>query len=172
MSDQHPVLYSSYRWLVPEQFNIAQVCLQRWSTNVAEGRRVAIHHEDALGGRSDWTYLRLAEVSNRLANGLLKMGVQKGDRVAVIMAPRPEAVAAVLAVLGVGAVLLPLSPQLGTDALALRLRDAGARTIIADPGPAPELAFTIEKCHAVQHLLGLGYPTDYSQTERSLPARG
>ncbi len=171
MSDQHPVLYSSYRWLVPEQFNIAQVCLQRWSTNVAEGRRVAIHHEDALGGRSDWTYLRLAEVSNRLANGLLKMGVQKGDRVAVIMAPRPEAVAAVLAVLGVGAVLLPLSPQLGTDALALRLRDAGARTIIADPGAAPELAFIMEKCPSVQQLVGLDFQNDYTLSWRSLQAR-
>lgn len=171
MNDQHPVLYPSYRWLVPEQFNIAQVCLQRWSTNVAEGRRVAIHHEDAYGVRSDWSYRRLAEVSNRLANGLRKMGVQKGDRVAVIMSPRPEAVASILAVLGVGAVLLPLSPQLGTDALALRLRDAEARTIIADAGAAPELAFIMEKCPSVQQLVGLDFQNDYTLSWRTLQAR-
>lgn len=171
MNDQHPVLYPTYRWLVPEQFNIAHVCLQRWSTNVAEGRRIAIHHEDAYGGRSDWSYSRLADVANRLANGLRKMGVQKGDRVAVIMAPRPESVAAVLAVLGVGAVLLPLSPQLGTDALALRLRDAEARTIIADAGAAPELAFIMDKCPSVQQLVGLDFQNDHTLAWRTLLAR-
>ena len=171
MSDQHPVLYSSYQWLVPEHFNIAQVCLQRWSTNVAEGRRLAIQYEDAFGGRSDWSYRRLAEISNRLANGLLKMGVQKGERIAVIMSTRPEAVAAALAVLGVGAVLVPLSPQLGTDALAIRLRDAEARSIIADAGAAPELATIMDHCPEVQQLIALDFQNDHTLSWRSLQAR-
>src|SRR5690606_24828445 len=171
MSDQHPVLYSSYRWLVPDQFNIAQVCLQRWSTNVAEGRRPAILYEDAFGGRSDWSYWRLAELSNRLANGLLKMGVRKGERVAVIMSTRPEAVAAILAVLGVGAVLVPLSPQLGTDALALRLRHSEARSIIADSGAAPELTTIMEQCPSVQQLVALDFQNDHTLAWRTLLAR-
>ena len=171
MSDQHPVLYSSYQWLVPDQFNIAQVCLQRWSANAAEGRRLAIHHEDMHGGHTDWSYRRLAEVSNRLANGLLKMGVRKGDRVAVIMAKCPEAVAASLAVLGTGAVLVPLSPQLGIDGLALRLRDAEARSIIADSSAAPELATIMEQCPSVQQLVGLGFQNDHTLSWRTLQAR-
>lgn len=171
MSDQHQVLYSSYQWLVPDQFNIAQVCLQRWAANVAEGRRIAILHEYASGERAEWSYRRLADVSNRLANGLIKMGVQKGDRVALIMAQRPEAVAAALAVLGVGAVLVPLSPQLGTDGLALRLRDAEARCIIADSTAAPELAIIMEQCPGVQQLVGLGFENDYTLSWRSLQAR-
>src|SRR5690606_28880877 len=120
MSDQYPTLYSSYQWLVPVQFNIAQACLQRWSGNVMEGRRLAMRHEDAHGDASDWSYGQLAELSNKLANGLRKMGLQKGDRVAVIMPPRPEAVAASMAILATGAVLVPLSPQLGEDGLSLR----------------------------------------------------
>ena len=171
MSDQHPVLYSSYQWLVPDQFNIAQVCLQRWAANAAEGRRIAIHHEDAYGGRSDWSYRRLADVSNRLANGLRKMGVQKGERIAVIMSQRPEAVAASLAVLGVGAVLLPLSPQLGSDGLTLRLRDAEARSIIADGTAAPELATIMEQCPSVQQLIGLEFQNDHTLSWRTLQAR-
>ena len=171
MSDQHPVLYSSYQWLVPDQFNIAQVCLQRWSMNVAEGRRTAIHYEDAYGGKSDWSYRRLADVSNRLANGLRKMGVQNGDRVAVIMSSRPETVAAILAVLAVGAVLLPLSPQLGSDALAFRLRDAEARSVIADDAAAPELATVMEQCPSVKQLVGLDFENEYTLSWRSLLAR-
>lgn len=171
MSDQHPVLYSSYQWLVPDQFNIAQVCLRRWSANAAEGRRIAIHHEDAHGGRSDWSYRRLADVAGRLANGLRKMGVQKGERVAVIMPQRPEAVAASLAVLSVGAVLLPLSPQLGTDGLALRLRDAEARSILADGAAAPELATIMEQCPSIQQLVGLEFQNDHTLSWRTLLAR-
>src|SRR5690606_30673609 len=156
---------------VPDQFNIAQVCLQRWSANAAEGRRIAIHYEDAYGGRSEWSYLRLADISNRLANGLRKMGVQKGDRIAVIMSTRPEAVAAILAVLGVGAVLVPLSPQLGTDALGVRLRDAEARSIIADSGAAPELATIMEQCPSVQQLVALDFQNDHTLAWRTLLAR-
>lgn len=171
MNDQHPVLYSSYQWLVPSQFNIARVCLHRWSANIMEGRRVAIHHEDAHGGRSDWSYGRLADVSNRLANGLLKMGVSKGERVAVIMQQRPEAVAACLAVLGTGAVLVPLSPQMGADGLALRLRDADVRSLIADASAAPELADITAQCPSVRQLIGLEFQNDDTLAWRTLLAR-
>lgn len=171
MSDQHQVLYSSYQWLVPDQFNIAQACLQRWAANAAEGRRIALLHEDASGQRTEWSYRRLADVSNRLANGLKKMGVQKGDRVALIMAQRPEAVAAALAVLGAGAVLVPLSPQLGSDGLGARLRDAEARCIIADSTAAPELAIIMEQCPGIQQLVALGFENDYTLSWRSLQAR-
>lgn len=171
MNDQHPVLYSSYQWLVPTQFNIAQACLQRWSGNPMEGRRVAIHHEDASGAQSSWSYGQLAETSNRLANGLLRMGVQKGERIAVIMSRRPEAVAACMAVLGTGAVLVPLPPQLGRDGLALRLRDAEARIIIADAAAAPELTGITGQCPSVQQLIGLDFQNDDTLSWRTLQAR-
>lgn len=171
MNDQYPVLYSSYQWLVPSQFNIAQVCLQRWSANAMEGRRLAMRHEDAAGNRSDWSYGRLADVANRLSNGMRKMGVRKGDRVAVIMSQRPEAAAAMLAVLGCGAILVPLHPQLGTDALALRLRDAEVRSIIADASAAPELGQVMSQSPSVQQLIALEFQNDYTMSWRSLLAR-
>lgn len=171
MNDQYPLLYSSYQWWVPTQFNIAHACLQRWSGNVVEGRRIAIQHEDALGQHSDWTYGRLADVSNRLANGLRKMGIQKGERVAVIMPQRPEAVAASLAVLGNGAILVPLSPQLGIDGLAQRLRDCGARLIISDATAAPELPTVMSQCPSVRQLIGLDFQNEQTLSWRTLLAR-
>jgi len=171
MSDQYPVLYSSYRWLVPTQFNIAQACLQRWSGNIMEGRRLAMHHEDERGNGTDWSYGQLAELSNRLANGLHKMGIQKGDRVAVIMPQRPEAVAASLAVLGTGAILVPLSPHLGNDGLTLRLRDAETRVIIADATAAPELTHVMKQCCSVRQLIGLEFQNDDTLSWRTLLAR-
>lgn len=171
MSDQYPTLYSSYQWLVPAQFNIAQACLQRWSGNVMEGRRLAMRHEDAHGDASDWSYGQLAELSNKLANGLRKMGLQKGDRVAVIMPPRPEAVAASMAILATGAVLVPLSPQLGEDGLSLRLRDSETRVVIADASAAPELGRIMKLCPSVQQLVALEFQNDDTLSWRTLMAR-
>ncbi len=171
MDDQHPVLHSSFQWLVPTQFNIAQVCLHRWSANLMEGRRVAVHYEDPFGARDDWSYGRLSDVSNRLANGLCKMGIQKGERVALIMGQRPEAIAAALAVLATGAILVPLPPQLGTDALSLRLRDAEARIVIADASAAPELANVMHLNPSVQQLIALDFTNDHTLSWRTLLAR-
>jgi len=171
MNDQHPVLYSTYQWLVPAQFNIAQVCLQQWAENPGQARRPALLHEDMHGRQSEWTYGDLADVTFRLANGLRKMGVSPQDRVAVVMPPRPEAVAAALAVLATGAILVPLSPQLGIDGLTQRLRDAGVRTLIADRSVAPELPEVLRQCSSIQQLLGLDFQNDDTLSWRSLLAR-
>src|SRR5690606_9272361 len=90
MNDQYTELYSSYQWFVPSQFNIAQACAHRWAESPVEGRRIAIFHENDWGRREVWTYTRLSETSNQLANGLVKMGVRPGDRVALVMGQRPE----------------------------------------------------------------------------------
>src|SRR5699024_3176870 len=103
MNDQYSVLYPTYQWFVPSQFNIAQACVHRWAENPQEGRRIAIYHENEVGQREVWTYSRLSETTNKLSHGLVKMGVQPGARVAVIMDQRPEAVAACMAVFSVGA---------------------------------------------------------------------
>ena len=128
-------------------------------------------HESMLGERSQWSYGRLAQVSNRLANGLLKMGVRKGDRVAVVMPLRPEAVAASMAVLGVGAILVPLSPHLGIDGLAQRLRDAGTKIVIADRVVAPELPGVLTQCSTIEQLIGIDFQSDDTLPWRTLLAR-
>lgn len=60
---------------------------------------------------------------------------------------------------------------MGTDALAVRLRDAEARSIIADSGAAPELATIMEQCPSVQQLVALGFQNDLTLSWRSLLAR-
>jgi len=65
------------------------------------------------GQREVWTYERLSQTANQLANGLVRMGVKQGDRVAVIMGQRPETLVAHIAIYSVGAVILPLSSLFG-----------------------------------------------------------
>ncbi len=171
MNDQYPELYQSFQWLIPSQFNIAQACVYRWAENTLEGRRIAIYHEDETGRREVWTYTRLADTARKLANGFIKMGVLPGDRVAVAMGQRPEAVAAYMAIFSVGAVALPLSPVLGADSLATRLQDAGSRVAIIDSHTGPDVVQAQARCPALSQIISIDFDHELVIAWRSLLAR-
>lgn len=171
MNDQYPELYSSYQWLVPSTFNIAEACVHRWAENPHEGRRIALYCEDELGQRTVWTYTRLSQVSRQLANGLVKMGVAQGDRVALIMGRRPEMVAAYMAIFSVGAIAVPLSAQMETSALGACLRDAQARVAIVDAATGPGLLKAKAQFPALTQIIGLGFQHDWVIPWRTLLAR-
>ncbi|TAM88910.1 MAG: AMP-binding protein [Candidimonas sp.] len=168
---QYPELYSSYRWSVPAQFSLAWMCAHRWAVNAQEGRRIAIYFEDEAGQREVWTYSRLSSTANQLANGLIRMGVAPGDRVAIIMAQRPELAAALVATLSTGAIAVPLSSEFGLDAVGARLRDAHARVAIVDNAAGPTLLDAQPHCPGLKQVIGLGFQHDSIIAWRSLLAR-
>lgn len=168
---QYQALYSQYQWLVPYRFNIAEVCCRRWAVSGADARRIAIYTENEAGGRDIWTYERLFETANRLAHGLTRMGVQRGDRVAVILPQCGEAAAAHLAIYQMGAICVPLSPLFGPDALEVRLRDSETRIAILDNTSRANLLLILHRCPALQQLIGLDYADEHTLAWRSLLAR-
>jgi len=171
MNDQYQGLYHSYHWLVPTQFNIADACCHRWAASSPDARRIAIYSEDETGNREVWTYGRLGETANQLANGLVRMGVGRGDRVAVVLGQRPETAVAHMAVYSVGAVVLPLSTQFGPDALEQRLRDAEARVAIVDASSSSNVLAALERCPALRQIIGIGFTDERVLPWRSLLAR-
>jgi acetyl-CoA synthetase len=171
MNDQYQALYQSFRWLVPTQFNIAEVCCHRWAESTVDARRIAIYYEDEAGNREVWTYRRLAEAANQLANGLVRMGVGKGDRVAVVLGQRPETAVVHMATYSVGAVIVPLSGLFGPEALESRLRDAEARVAVVDAASSANLLSVAEQCPALQQIIGIGFADERVLPWRSLLAR-
>lgn len=171
MNDQYAELYSSYRWLVPSQFNMAQACLHRWAENTHEGRRTAIYTEDELGRVDAWSYSRLSDISNQLANGLLRMGVQPGDRVGIAMGQRPETIAAYMAIFGVGAVAVPLANALDANAIEARLRHAQARVAVVDTFAGPDVLQAHLNYPELSQIIGLGFQHDNIIPWRTLLAR-
>lgn len=77
------------------------------------------------------TYRELDEAVNRFANGLIALGVKKGDRVALLLPNSPQMVIAYYGALKAGAVVVSLNPLNNADELAHQLNDAGAETIVA-----------------------------------------
>lgn len=171
MNDQYAELYSTYQWLVPSQFNIAQACLHRWAENSHEGRRTAVYTEDEFGHVDTWSYSRLSETSNQLANGLVRMGVQPGDRVAIAMGQRPETLAGYLAIFSVGAVAVPLPGSLEANGIEARLRHAQVRVALVDTIAGPDLLQAHMRYPELGQIIGLGFQHDNIIPWRTLLAR-
>ncbi|MEL7212460.1 MAG: AMP-binding protein [Pseudomonadota bacterium] len=118
------VARAAFRWNIPETFNIAERCCDSWARHAPD--RVALIVPD---GR-DWTYGALKEASDRFANVLRAQGIRAGDRVAVLLPQAPEVMITHFAAMKLGAISLPLFTLFGTDALAYRLADSGAKAVV------------------------------------------
>src|SRR4029453_19602873 len=81
------------------------------------------------------TYRRLASAVDLFAGSLAELGVRRGDRVALVLPNCPEFVIAFFAALRLGAVVVPLDPQLGVDGLRDRLGDCTPRVTLGVDDP-------------------------------------
>src|SRR5882762_851718 len=152
--DRYADIHSSFRWHVPERFNIAQVCSARWARETPTA--VAIHCEHENGGAVSRTYAELQAEANRLSNALVKLGVQRGDRVAIVMPQRFETAAANMAAFQIGAVAMPLSMLFGPDALEYRLNDSEAHVAIVDESAIDNLLASRAACPGLETVMTVG----------------
>ncbi|MCT8159688.1 AMP-binding protein [Pseudoruegeria sp. SHC-113] len=127
-----------FRWQVPEHFNIAEVCCDRWARR--EPDRLALTHIGDDGSRSSWSYGQLKLASDRLAAAFRAEGVGQGDRVALLLPQGPEVLITHFAAMKLGAIVLPLFTLFGPEALDFRLSDSGARVLVTDGASLEKLA--------------------------------
>ncbi|HEX6231007.1 MAG TPA: AMP-binding protein [Actinomycetota bacterium] len=119
-------------WFGGGRVNLARVCVDRWAERTPDA--VAVIWEGEEGDVREVTYAELRRMSDRLANGLASLGVGERDVVGVFLPMAPETVAAVMACSKLGAIWLPIFSGFGGDAVATRLRDAGAKALITADG--------------------------------------
>src|SRR5438105_12501221 len=110
----YDVLYREFQWQKLARYNIGVDVCDRWAAG--EPDRLAIIHVRADGGIEEISYGALLDTSNRLANTLRAHGVERGDRVAILLPQTPEAASAHIATYKLGAIALPLAILFGVDA--------------------------------------------------------
>ncbi len=152
--DHHAGLHAGFRWHVPGQFNIAEVCSARWARDTPDAVAIRYEHED--GRAAQFTYADLQANANRLSNALKRLGVQRGDRVAIVMPQRFETAVANIAVLQLGAVAMPLSMLFGPDALEYRLQHSEAVAAIVDESAIANLRAARPQCAALRSVIAAG----------------
>jgi len=134
----YDTLYRQFHWNIPPRYNIGVDICDRWAAR--EPDRLAILHVLPDGRSETITYGWLHETSNRLANALRANGINRGDRVALMLPQAPEVAAAHIAIYKLGAVVLPIAILFGPDALAYRLENSGARALLTNVQGLAKLA--------------------------------
>ncbi len=99
-----------------------------------------------VDGDRRFTYAELGERTHRLANALRALGVERGDRVAVLAPNTHQMLEAYFGVLGAGAVLTPLNPRLRPAELAAIAEHSGATALLYHGGLAPLVASLAPLC--------------------------
>src|SRR5439155_8768396 len=103
---------AEHEWKVPERYNIAQDVCDKHPRD-----KLAMIHEDPDGNVRECDWGELQDMSNRFARILVAHGVQRGDRVAMLLPPIPETAAAFLGTWKVGAILLSMSVLYGDEGI-------------------------------------------------------
>jgi len=152
MADRYDELYKSFRWNVPERYNIARACCGQWAQDRS---RFALYWEDESGASAAYSFWDIQVAANRLSNALAALGVRRGDRVAIILPQRPETAIAYIAVFQMGAIALPLSHLFGPDALEYRMNNAEASVAIVEPTTLGNLWAIKDRLAHLKHVIGV-----------------
>ena len=94
----------------------------------------AVIWEGETGVIQTLTYAQLAAETNRLANALKALGIQRGDRVGVFLPMIPAVVIATLACSKIGAIFTPIFSGYAAGAVASRLEGCEAKLLITANG--------------------------------------
>ncbi|WP_255193309.1 acyl-CoA synthetase [Natronobeatus ordinarius] len=150
--DTYEAAREAFEWDVPEGYNAAHDLVRKHDDPDA----VALYQTYPDGRRETYTFRDLDRRSNRLANALEALGVERGDRVGVVLPQRPENPLTHLACWKLGAISIPLSVLFGPDALGYRLADSEARVAVVDASVGDRVDDALEECPGLEHVVVVG----------------
>ena len=135
------------QWFTGGKTNITYNCLDRHVQN-ARRNKVALIWKGEDDSERIYTYRQLYREVMRVANGLKKLGVAKGDRVCIYMPIVPEQIISMLACARIGAVHSVVFGGFGAAALNSRITGAGAKVVIT-----ADVTFRRGKSIPLKHII-------------------
>ncbi len=154
MQDAYAAIHAGFQWQVPALFNIAQVCCTRWARDTPNA--VAVIHEAESGQVQTLSYGQLHAQACAAANLLKRLGVRRGDCVAIVLPQRFETAVAHMAVYMVGAVAMPMTYLFGPEALEYRFQHSQARIAIVDEAAIANVLLARANCPELHKVLAVG----------------
>ncbi|NWN98396.1 MAG: long-chain-fatty-acid--CoA ligase [Bacillus sp. (in: Bacteria)] len=113
---------------IPHTLTFEETSLQQLLKNTAEKypNKIAIH----FNGK-ELSYKELYESALKFAGYLQKIGIQKGDRVAIMLPNTPQSVISFYGVMMAGGIVVQTNPMYTERELAFQMKDSGAKAIVA-----------------------------------------
>lgn len=150
--EKYRLACKNFRWEMPEFFNFGAT-IDKFA---GDPRRVAILWEDSEGRRARLTFADVAQQSCRIASVLAGLGIKSGDPILLVLPRITLWQAAYIAVLRIGAIVIPCTSMLREKDLVYRANHSGARAIIATVENAAMIAELRKQCPSIQHFLIAG----------------
>ncbi len=100
--------------------------------------KVAIVDLGGEGGAREVSYAGIDALANGVARALVRRGLERGDRVAILSANRAEYLAAYYGIMRAGLVAVPVNFKFPRATIHFILQDAGARLVLCDRARAPD----------------------------------
>ena len=144
-------IYSELDWLPGGALNAAHEATDRHAQGPRRDK-VAMVWAGKNGEREDYTFGQMSELSDRFANVLKSLGVEKGDRVFLYMDRVPELYIAVLGTLKAAAIAGPMSPAFGPDPVRERMKDSGAKILVTQPHLRRMISGIVYELFELQHI--------------------
>ncbi len=140
--------YADRPWLnsiesrVPRDFPLPEIPVYQFLTNSFENypHNIAV---DFYG--CEFTYSELESLTNKFANSLVSLGVEKGDRVALCMENCPQYIIAFFSILKAGGIVVQISPMLSGSELFAILADSEPKGIVTLDHLLPKILANKEK---------------------------
>ena len=102
------------------------------------------------------TYAELSSAVDRFAAGVIGLGLLRGERVAIYLEKRFEAVVASFGATAAGAVFVPLNPLLKPEQVAFIMKDCDVRVLVTSPERLALLTDVLGRCDALRHVVMTG----------------
>ena len=119
-------------------------------------RQSADRNPDAIAltyGTRQLSYAELQQAIAGFSDGLLSLGIGRGERVGIYLEKRPEMVAACFGTAAAGAAFVPMNPLLKPDQVGYIAQDCGVRVLVTSPERLALLAPVLAHCPSVRHVV-------------------
>ena len=158
---EYKELCRDFSWVIPDFYNIGEDICDKWAVSRPED--LALSYVDDRGAVFEFSFGELRNQSNRLANYLVAAGIERGERVAILLGQAPETALSHIAVYKVGAIAVPMSALFGVEALLHRLSDSSASLLITDREGVAKVASLRAKLPDLRSILSIDGATGEAQ---------
>src|SRR6266849_6033852 len=104
----------------------------------------------------EYTNVEIAKEATQLAVGLRRLGIEKGDRVIVMMINCPEVIISYQAIARAGGIIIPVMPLLKGPEVRYIAENSAAKAVITSPILLPLLHSALAGIPSMQHIISTG----------------
>lgn len=170
----YQALYEAFELDVPEEFNFGFDVMDRWAQDRTKLALVSLGRH---GEKADYhTFFDLSRLSNRFANVLRGLGIQKGERVLVMLESISEWYVVMIGMIKLGVIPMPGTVLLTSKDVAYRVNRAEACMVITDVAHVGRVDRVAQDCPTLRHKMvvdgsvldWLSYETSMAEVDANL----